>query len=218
MGKTLNQAPSGIAVDIDETIANTVELLMQEMQQRFGNPEGRSAQELVQLHQKAGRVPYPEWQTPEAKTWLKEAVHSEDVHRRAPEITGARETLTRLHEKGLLSCYLTVRDSSLTNVTKEWLELNGFPILDIITKPDYVKNRHGDAWKALELHQNHPHITGIIDNSASVMTNLPGNYAGQAYHFGAEAPVRTDIKITPCNNWSKVEMAIQKERNIPLNP
>jgi len=58
---------TGLAVDIDETLSWTIGYWIEEMQNKFGNPENLTIKEMVEKYRYTQNVPY--WQHEEALQW-----------------------------------------------------------------------------------------------------------------------------------------------------
>lgn len=56
----------------------------------------------------------------------------EEVLLGAPMLDGSREAAWRLHDAGLLACYITRRPPSVDSITIRWLRDNGYPDLPVI--------------------------------------------------------------------------------------
>lgn len=68
----LETLEKGIAVDIDETLSWTVGYWVEQMQEKFGNPEKLSIKEMIEKYRYTQNIPY--WQSAEALKWIDENV------------------------------------------------------------------------------------------------------------------------------------------------
>jgi hypothetical protein len=58
----------GIALDIDDTLSNTTRYFIKRLQEKFGNPENLSVEEIIEKYEIMPNISY--WQTPEIRQWL----------------------------------------------------------------------------------------------------------------------------------------------------
>jgi hypothetical protein len=69
----------------------------------------------------------------------------EDVLLGAPPVSGSLEAAWRMHDAGILACYITRRPPHVAELTKRWLTENGFPDLPV----EHVGNRNADQYFAI---------------------------------------------------------------------
>ncbi len=192
----------GLVLDIDETLSWTVAHWMKEMQERFGNPEGLSVEEMVARYRFSYNVPY--WQTDEAMAWLEEARHQNELQESLPVIEGANETARAINEIVPIVGYLTIRPHVVIPGTRSWLEKHDFPEGIIIAKPDGITHAEGNRWKAEVLRFLFPEVIGIIDDNPDLLEYLTPDYEGEVYLFGSETIDSTGLRVIPCKTWSNV--------------
>src|SRR5947208_3629562 len=97
----------GLAVDIDETLSETVIYWVTEMQKLFGNPENLTVAEMIIKYGHPKNVPH--WQTEEAKEWREERKHSDEIHETLPLIEHADKSVKMINEIIPIVCYITAR-------------------------------------------------------------------------------------------------------------
>ena len=175
-----------LAIDIDDTLCQTTLRWTRLFQKEFGNPEGLTAEQLVEKYEIVQYVPYR--QTLEAKKLIDQLVKDDRNWLKLPIISWAQQAITILtNHYDLL--YLTSRTEEHRLNTRMRLENHDFPQLDLIMRPNASKaytNPHTQFdRKAQYLVNNYPHITGIIDNSESLANHLIQlDYKGILILFG----------------------------------
>eukprot|EP00667_Euglena_gracilis_P022326 EG_transcript_24797 len=92
-----DQPRSGLALDIDETLAWTVGHWLARMQTLFGNPEGLSPEAMAEKYHLAQYVPY--WQgRPEVEEWMNAQRTSNAMQEELPLIEGAVATVADIQK------------------------------------------------------------------------------------------------------------------------
>lgn len=66
----------------------------------------------------------------------------EDVLLGSPAVSGSREAAWRLHDAGLLSCYITRRPPHVADLTLQWLRNGDWPMVPV----EHVGNRNADEY------------------------------------------------------------------------
>lgn len=213
-------APSGgLALDIDETLAWTVGLWFRLLSERFGNPEYLTPRELETKYEFTFRVPY--WQGPEVLEFMERERANPERQLEIEVMPGALDGVAAILGSGQsLACYLTTRPVAVAEATALWLRRVGFPDLPVLARPEAVGFQHGDQWKVDEAHRLFPHVSGIIDNSGSVVRLFGSDYPGRVYHFSAKERIREDLgdRLVACATWSDVarEVVQQRAREVAL--
>jgi len=207
--KLQQEHKQGLVLDIDETLSWTIGYWVEKMQIKFGNPEELSVQEMVRKYRYVQNIPY--WQTEEAWQWIKDAVYSDSLQEELALIENANHVVQKINKVIPIVGYITVRPQEVENGTRRWLSKHQFPMTDIIARPPTVHFKDGTKWKADILAFLYPEVTGIIDDNPALIENLPADYRGTIFLYDANLAPRTDIKVTPCNNWKEVHKKVRRE-------
>jgi 5'(3')-deoxyribonucleotidase len=197
----------GIALDIDETLSWTLGHWVREMQERFGNPEGLSVEELIAKYRYTQNVPY--WKSPEVDAWVDEQLTNDDLQTRLPVIDGAIEGVARLVEIVPVNAYITIRPNSVDRGTKTWLDEKGFPEAHLISRPESIPFVHGHQWKARTLERLYPGVQGIVDDNAAVLHYLSSDYKGTIFLYDTEV-AEPDPRVIACRDWDAVYRAVRR--------
>ncbi|MGE5425725.1 MAG: 5' nucleotidase, NT5C type [Bacillota bacterium] len=198
-----NIAPniSGLAVDIDETLSATITHWVEQMQNKFGNPEGLTSKEVVEKYRYAQNVPY--WQHDEALKWVDEQIHSNESQEALPLIEGSDLYLNRINKIIPVAAYITVRPRRVVEGTKNWLDKHGFPSAPIICRPEEVSHSSGNEWKAKVLEGLYPQIVGIIDDNAKLLQCLSRDYPGKVFLYDHKDNLGYPFAVA-CKEWEEV--------------
>ena len=203
-----NQKP-GIALDIDETLSWTLGHWVQEMQERFGNPENLSVHDLIAKYRYTQNVPY--WQTSEAEAWMESMRGSNSYQTEFAPMHGATEGVQELHSIIPVIAYVTIRPETVRDGTIVWLKKHGFPTAEIIARPVDIPHADGNKWKAEKLVELYPRVQGVVDDNAGLLKFLPPDYKGHVFLY-----THTTIPDTPlenvyaCPDWKSVVQQVEK--------
>ncbi|GEM48715.1 hypothetical protein [Deinococcus cellulosilyticus] len=129
---------TGVAVDIDGTIASTVNALTEILQSQGVGPQ----------HFRPNTDPEcPSVfiaRNPHLQTTLDQMVRTifqrEEVYQAATPIPGALEGVVALQQANFFRGYVTRRPSHLQKVTLDWLQSHGFPAGDVLHVKDPSKS------------------------------------------------------------------------------
>lgn len=193
----------GLALDIDDTLAQSGDQWILRIQKRFGNPENLTVEQVKKKYRYSYNAPY--WNSPEIRRWEKNIRYDDSWHRDLPLIKNANHIVNRIHRLAPVVAYLTARPKALLAATRDWLNRHGFPQAEIIYRPKAVRLPENLAWKAKVLEYLYPQIIGMVDDHPQLAKDLSKNYKGTLYlyDYHDQAP-RGDIKIIPCRNWQQV--------------
>lgn len=197
----------GLAVDIDETLSWTIGYWTEKMLEKFGNPENLTVKEIIEKYRYTQNVPY--WQSAEAKQWVHDKIHSDDLQKELPLIEGANDYLEKIQAIVPIAAYLTVRPQSVIEGTQTWLDQHGFPKAPIIGKPLEVAHGDGNKWKAETLQKLYPDIMGMIDDNALLLDFLDAKYPGVIFLYDHHA-VESPLNVIACKNWVDVYTEVNK--------
>ncbi len=204
--RLIQQGSAGIAVDVDETLADSNRYWAECLRTRFGNPEGLTASEVITKYGYCHKVPY--WQGEELE-WVEDHIRSSNAKLEIPVIDGAVAGLKTVHSNIPVAGYLTGRARTTNDGTAEWLSREGFPLAPILAGPPKVALKEhgidGDTWKARALEILFQHVIGTIDDKPDVIESLHEDYGGiyflysHAHYQGSKA-----IQVICCPTWNEV--------------
>ena len=196
-----------LAVDIDETLAWTIGYWTEKMMEKFGNPENLTVKEIIEKYRYTQNVPY--WQTDEAKQWIQDKIHSDDLQKELPLIEGSNTYLEKIRVIIPIAAYLTVGPESVINGTQTWLEKHSFPRAPIICLPPDVERGDGNKWKAEILQKHYPDILGMIDDNVLLLDFLDAKYPGIIFLYDHHT-VESNLNVITCKNWGEVYEEVRK--------
>lgn len=202
----------GLAVDIDETLSWTIGYWVEQMQNKFGNPENLSVKEMVEKYRYTQNIPY--WQTDEAMEWMENNIHSNELQKELPLIEEADVYLNKINEIIPIVAYITVRPESVLSGTKEWLKKYGFPTAPIICKPMDIEHSNGSKWKAEILENLYPNVCGIIDDNIKLLEFLSTTYPGIIFAYDHDSiDNKNGVNVIPCKSWTNAYEEVRKHFN-----
>jgi 5'(3')-deoxyribonucleotidase len=197
-----------LAIDIDDTLADTKNHFVHLLNAKFGNPEKLSDVAVIQKYNIVPNMFF--WQTPEIAEWLKEQAYSNSAQQKVSVMPGAINAIKEIAKK-VDVIYMSARPIEVFEGTKNWLKFNGFPEGEIILHTTY-DNQNGNAWKARILEQKYPQCLGIIDDNAEIISHFERLYKGVVFLYGATSIAhKTDILVYPCPTWDDVLEAFRRD-------
>ncbi|MHA1687074.1 MAG: hypothetical protein ACTSYD_11845 [Candidatus Heimdallarchaeaceae archaeon] len=188
----------GLAIDIDETLAQTNLLWARHHLEAYGSPESLSAEDIIKKYRFVKNVPY--WQFDAAYRWVEEHINSNESKLEIPVI----EESIKVMQKIPVACYLTNRPESTKDGTKRWLQKYGFPEREIIS------SARGLEWKAQKLAEMFPEVTGIVDDNFDLLTYVPYNYKGRIFLYSHSNHITSKLDVILCPTWADVEKEVQR--------
>lgn len=193
----------GLALDIDDTLAQSGDAWIEGIQKAFGNPENLTVEEVKTKYRYSYNAPY--WNSPAIRQWEESIRYNEGWHRVLPLIKNANHIVEKIHRLVPIVAYLTARPKQLLTATRDWLDKHGFPPAEIIYRPAAVRLPNNLAWKAKVLEYLYPQVIGMVDDHPQLAKDLSKTYPGTLYlyDYHDQAP-RGDINIIPCKNWQEV--------------
>jgi hypothetical protein len=200
--KLIRENKLGLMLDIDETLSWTIGTWVEQLQQRFGNPENLSVKEMAEKYKYTQNVPY--WQTSEASEWMEKAREDNEMQEQFIPVEGAGAGVEKLQTVVPVLGYLTIRPRSVLGGTRKWLEKNKFPDAEVLARPANVPSEEGDKWKAEILNFLYPQVEGIVDDKLAMAEYLPKDYQGTIFLYNAEEGKLEGIKVVPCKTWLEV--------------
>jgi len=186
-----------LAVDIDETLAQTNLLWAQHHIEAYGNPEGLNAEEIIKKYRFVKDVPY--WQFDTAYRWVEAHVSSNEAKLEIPVIEESIEVMQRIP----VVCYLTNRPESTVKGTKRWLRKYGFPDKEVIS------SMNGLEWKAQKLSDMFPEVTGIVDDNIDLLSHMRHDYRGRIFLYSRSDNTTSKLDVILCPTWVDIEKEVQ---------
>lgn len=198
----------GLALDVDETLSQTMSLWIEELSNLFGNPENLSSKEIIKKYRYTWNVPY--WQTPEVNEWISDKVHDNELQKRLPLVPGALEYVNKINEIIPISAYITARPDTIITGTQEWLDNNGFPFAPVITRPIRFDRKKSNKWKAGVLEYLQDKVLGIVDDNSGMLEHF-NDYKGTIFLYNHDEVPDSNVKVYACPTWEKVFEKVKKE-------
>ncbi|MBP9759686.1 hypothetical protein KBD45_08395 [Candidatus Dojkabacteria bacterium] len=199
----------GLALDIDETLALTVQHWVEQMQILFGNPENLSSKEIIDKYRYVNDIPY--WQGEEVSRWIVSQIESNEVQKILQPTLYATAIVNKIHISLPIVAYISTRIQSTLSGTLEWLNAYNFPTAEIILRPNTDEYRNWNIWKAEIIEYLYPQVIGIVDDNPNLVNCMSSNYKGTIYLFNFENTIREDIEVIPCKDWIDVGKKIKKK-------
>ncbi len=207
-----------LAVDIDETIAATVDEWMKKLLEEFPIDGAPEAHALIKEYRYAQNV--PQWkENAVALARMQEFRECPVFHLEIPPIPDSATVLSEI-ARSLQLEYLTMRNPKVTEATRVWLEQNGFPKGNIQVCPIDIPLSEKPNWKASILAGRQPQLVGIIEDHPQIIQSLPSDYKGTVFFFSHHTSPRSDINVIPCPTWDHVARNVQRElpRLLAIDP
>jgi hypothetical protein len=207
-----NFTKPGIALDIDDTLSDTLHHYIGRLLEKFGSPEKMTVDEIIAKYTFTARVPF--WQTSEIKEWLEQSSISNKDQEALPVLDNAVEVVKKINNVVPVRMYITSRPSLVVEGTTRWLASKGFPDAEVITRSHSQQKIDGNAWKAEILKARFPSIIGIVDDNPEIINALGDDYQGTIYLFGPHADeyikkYGQKNNVHSCPTWDDVLAAIK---------
>lgn len=196
-----------LALDIDETISNTILAWVIKMQDIFGNPEWLSPEKIVEKYKHSSNIPY--WQDDEHIAWQSEKIICNEFQKDLPLIHLSQEIVNEINKVKKIGLYITARPESVIEWTKEWINNNNFPNVPILARPNNIHHKEWNQWKAKILEDLFPYIDSIVDDNPKLSYHLSNEYKWTLYLFGHEDNHHNKIHTIPCKDWNEVKLKIK---------
>lgn len=199
-----------IALDIDDTLADTAHYFATLLNEKFGNPEKLTPREIIEKYEIIPQVPY--WQTPEILLWREQESMSNARQLKVPVMPHAQKVVQKIH-KNFSIIYISSRPTIVERGTKQWLDENHFPNGELILRNKEFQVLNGNAWKAQILTEPERNVLAIIDDNPEIISYLRRLYKGAVYLFGtAPVPEFPDIHVHRCKDWHEVELQLEADQ------
>lgn len=187
-----------LAVDIDETLAQTNLLWARHQLETYGNPEMLGAEDIIKKYLFVKNVPY--WQCEEAHKWVEDQIQSSEAKLEIPVIEESILVMQRIP----VACYLTNRPESTLGSTRKWLKKYGFPEREIVSS---MKGLEGKAQKLADMF---PAVSGIIDDNIDLLQYTEQHYKGKIFLYSHSTYGNSGLDTICCPTWSDVEREVQR--------
>lgn len=207
MNNKYNIIGSGLAVDIDETLSWTIGYWLEEMRNKFGNPENLTVKEMVEKYRYTQNIPY--WQDAKILKWVDIKINSNEAQENIPLIEGSSAYINRIKQIIPVVAYITARPELVLDGTKNWLMKHNFPTAEIICRPNQIEHSKGNEWKAGVLKELYPQVLGIIDDNAKLLQFLDKDYKGKVFLYDHQNNLGFSYAIA-CKDWLSVYKAVKK--------
>ena len=194
-----------LAVDIDDTLAQTNLFWARHHLQVYGSPEGLSAEDTIERYKFVKSVPY--WQIDDAYNWVEAHIHSNEAKLEIPVIEEYIEVMRDIP----VACYLTNRPGNTIDGTRRWLEKYGFPDREIIA------SNGGLRWKAQKLEDMFPEVSGIIDDNIYLSQHLKSEYGGTIFLYSNSKQTNSTLDVILCPTWVDVEKEVQRFKRFNIS-
>ena len=197
----------GIALDIDETLSNTMHYWIENMLELFGNPEGLSVEEMAKKYRYTWESPY--WQSDEALDWINGVLSDKGAQLDFSVVTDAKDFVWKINDVVPVVAYITARPECVADVTRDWLVKHGFPDVPVICKPEATYGVGGNKWKAGVLKSLYPRVKGIVDDNVKLCKYLD-DYDGYVFLYSHEL-VDDGANGVACVDWEAVYEEVKKK-------
>ncbi|HNQ31303.1 MAG TPA: hypothetical protein PKG71_02585 [Candidatus Woesebacteria bacterium] len=206
----MNIQTPGLALDIDDTLADTLELWIPMLLHDIGGPRHLTPREILKKYTHTRNV--PEWQTKKAKEYITKLIHDNDLQVRMLPTNGSVEAINQITRIIPINAYITVRPESVMDGTSRWLKMYGFPEAPLIYRPSEVEHKNGTAWKSDLLTREQRLIKGIVDNDLQLPLSLSRTYKGSVFLYDAEKLPQHIVapNVYACADWSSVVTQVER--------
>ena len=192
----------GLALDIDETLANTYIYWATELFKTYGNPDNFTPE---QLYKKYRRIQdYPAWKKKEINEWINLAIHKDELQPQLPLIENSNKIVNKVNKIIPVCAYISARPTQVTAGTKTWLDSHRFPKAPLITSNTFQGLKDSSKWKASVLEYLYPYVQGIVDDNASLVDHLSPDYKGTIFIYNHPSFRATRKNVISCGSWEEV--------------
>ena len=189
-----------LAVDIDDTLAQTNLFWARHHLQVYGSPEDLSAEDIIEKYRFVRHVPY--CQIDDAYNWVEAHIRSNEAKLEIPVIEESVEVMRNIP----VACYLTNRPGNTIDGTKRWLKKYGFPNREIIA------SKEGLRWKAQKLEDMFPDVLGVIDDNIDLLRHLKSEYDGKIFLYSKSNQINSTLDLILCPTWADIENEVQRSK------
>ena len=199
---------SGIALDIDDTLADTNLYWARQLLARFGAPDQYTAEHIISEYRYCRSVPF--WGEKE-KIFADKIKMSRRRILELPLVPHANEFVKAIAKRVPVVVYITSRSSKLADDTYSWLIKQGFPAAQVIAFPPNPGTLSEYQWKARVIEYLYPKVWGFVEDNVDVLLSLSPNYQGAFFLFANDKPEHAPIPFFLCENWKKIYINVSNE-------
>ena len=200
----------GLALDIDDTLADTSIVWLERVAVVLGNPEQLTMREMSKKYGYGRHVDY--WVEEEYERVTLEFKHSNEFFENIPLIENANKHVETISKIVPIIAYITARPKQVLDGTEKWLNKHKFPKLGMINRPEGISSEEQFEWKARVLEQMYPQVLGIIDDSVGIVNELSKDYKGIVFLYKDIEEVRNDIRVVVCKDWDDVLKKVKENK------
>jgi 5'(3')-deoxyribonucleotidase len=198
----------GLALDLDDTVADTAIVWIERIATELGNPEGLSMRELADKYSYGRGVNY--WVKEEYEKVTMTMRHSGEFYENIPLIKNADKQVNEINKILPIVAFITARPNDVMAATENWIKKHKFPSAPMINRPSDIEVMKQFEWKAKVLEYLYPQVLGIVDDNLALVDCLSKSYKGTIFLYNQESVERNDIKIIPCKNWEVVAKKVKE--------
>lgn len=202
---------SGLALDIDDTLAHTGYQYFCAMREIFGDPWFP----FEKFHHYCARST-DAWVSDEANRRILEKVHDNDYQKSISLVPWALETVWQIHRSHPFSCYVTMRPQDVLQWTQEWLAKHGFPQLPIVARPLSVSKENEHIWKVWTLNELYQEwVTGVIDDQVKIIHQMAEYYPDYQWVIHIIRPdtiIDSPMRHTISDSWEMLREKLHEEK------
>ncbi len=189
----------GLIVDIDDTLSETTKFWISVFQEKFGNQEGLSVDDMYRKYHYVQNVPY--WKGQDVDSLIHKYINSNHFQMKLPMISNSNTVLSQIALEVPIICYLTKRPETVRKGTETWLLKYNFPKAPLLMKPKSIPDRDGNIWKAKFINTQMNKNVGIIDDDKNLVYLLERDKSTRYFLFGIENHNSPAINVYPCVTW-----------------
>lgn len=197
-----------LALDIDETLADTDRDRFQQLESLYWNP-WYNYEEYHNHVERVNNIRAHE----EAQQRMKDKIHDNEYQKNISLIPWALKAVQTLHtKKELFTYYITARPESVVTWTQERLLSHWFPNLPIIAKPLDVSKEKEHLWKAETLYKLYNKwVIWIIDDQIKLLNQMNIHFPDYKWTIHLIISEKNSINIEPgslnfslSNSWDEL--------------
>lgn len=193
-----------IALDIDDTLADTVWYLILNLQKHIWNPENLSVDEIISKYKYTFNIPY--YNNKQSEKIINDILTSNQKQKNIKPIKWTQTYIKKINKIVPIKAYITTRPDCIYDGTAKWLKDNWFPTAEIIMRPPNIKTQDWNKRKAEILQKLYPNIIWIIDDNAWLIEHIDNSYQGKIFLYDKEG---NKEKTQAGKNREKIYTTIQ---------
>jgi len=189
----------GLAIDIDDTLADTAVACFQVIYEKYGQLTDKSLTELIAQYRQPGSV--PAWQTIQIQTLIRNTIEDPDWLSQVPPIESAATVIQRLSTTVPVSLYISSRLTHHQSVTEKWLLAHGFPLAPVKLR---TIDETRPNWKLAFLAAMYPDTYGLIDNELGFLPVEKHEYRGRLLWFNRYHTPTLHPQLLEFSDWQSI--------------